>query len=168
MKRVMVFFFLFGCSEVLCPSSLYLSADLLSMDFLFRDSVCVSAEFGYEESSYRASISLLYGRNPDEDFSYLKGNISAAVFPIDDLGLVIGLSVFDGGVFWGWGSAGLSYLISSETYAGWEIRLGSVVIEPRIIFTEALSRESDEDKALKKNIPQLTSVRASLLIGISH
>ena len=168
MKKILLplLFFVFF-SGVIYASEFHIGADAFTFDFLFLDSFRSNVEIGYEWDDVRLSCALRYGTNRIEDFNVFESALSLSMHPIDDLGLVIGLSIIKMSVFWGIGGIGLKPILSSETYIGWTFSTPKFFFEPRIFFSETLIESDESEKLLESMVSQFSKAGVSLLFGMN-
>lgn len=162
--RALLFSFCFP--SLLFASEFLLGADASTFDFLFLDSFRSNVEFGYQWEDVRLSCALRYGSNGEEDFNVLEGALSLSVYPIEDLGLVVGLSIFRMSAFWGIGAIDLDPILSSETFIGWNFSFFEFFFEPRIFFSENMVESNDAEVLLESMVPQFSKAGISLLFGM--
>lgn len=152
-------------AQHLTASNHHLWFDAASFDLVFSESIRIEAGYSYQWEGVELSLLTRYGQSANAELFYLENSLSVAVKPFEDLGLFAGLSAFKAGFFWGIGAMGLSPMLSSETFIGWDIPISRFHIMPKLIISETLLEESEEERILQEHITQFSKVRFSLLLG---
>lgn len=166
MKKVLTTITLCTCLFFSHASDVCVAVDSASISSFFEDSIFVSSLINYTVGDLHLSSDISYGGNMPEDFHFIELSSGLSVYPIEDLGLKVGLSLFKAGFFWGLGAQDLQPLFSSEAFIGWELKLSHFYMEPRLHFTESILEECEAERLLRETISQYSKVRFSLYLGI--
>lgn len=164
--RRLLSFLIIAIFQVPLFASWQLGTDLRCIDSFFLESVRVDAEVSYKWDNIRLTIPARISHSLDYEMGFAEIGVLVSVYPFDGKGLFIGASMTRLGFFWGIEAPDEKLMLFSEIVAGWTFSLPWFFVEPRLSITDAFSSEEGRLGMLRRAIPQYSTFRLSLVIGI--
>lgn len=146
-------------------SGVRVSADLMSLDFLWEEGLRIDAECSFDYETIEITIPVRYGKSDDSYLQCIETGAMIGVHPLEGLGLYVEASLLKFGWLWGLSAPSERMAFVSEGSVGWDCSLGAFHISPRVTYRSLLSVSGETAEAMKK-IPQFSGVRASILVGV--
>lgn len=167
MRRLLIYPILLFFTALPVTASWEIGADLRCLDSIFLGATRIDMEVAYRWDAVRVSIPLRFSSSRTHELMFAETGVDVSVYPFDDYGFFIGVSMIHIGAAWGLEAPKEHVIISSSVMAGWTFTFPWFYLEPRISVLDVFSQEEARLELLSEAVPQYSKIRLSLVAGVA-